>query len=209
MIFGEKYCRYGLLTFSLLIILSACSPAPQPTEAVVTSTISTVEAEAPQSTTLASVPPPGVQQTSETVHIPEVVGESEAVTEAVTTCEPTVPDMLGPFYERDAPVRNSVGEGYVLSGTVRSSEGCSPIPEARIEFWLAGPGGEYGDEYRATVIANENGAYQFESNVPPGYSGRPPHIHIRVTAPGFQELVTQHYPQQGQTEASFDLVVQP
>jgi protocatechuate 3,4-dioxygenase beta subunit len=45
--------------------------------------------------------------------------------------------------------------------------------------------------------------------VPVVYGGRPPHIHVRVFAPGFQTLVTQHYPTAGQTEATFDLVLLP
>jgi protocatechuate 3,4-dioxygenase beta subunit len=28
--------------------------------------------------------------------------------------------------------------------------------------------------------------------VPVAYGSRPPHIHVRVRAPGFEELVTQH-----------------
>jgi protocatechuate 3,4-dioxygenase beta subunit len=39
------------------------------------------------------------------------------------------------------------------------------------------------------------------------YSDRPPHIHVRVTAPGYEELVTQHYPERGQRNANFDLVL--
>src|SRR5918995_6081932 len=42
-------------------------------------------------------------------------------------CKPTQPDMLGPFYEPGAPVRSSVGSGYVLSGTVLAAEECRPI----------------------------------------------------------------------------------
>ena len=52
-------------------------------------------------------------------------------------CKPTQPDMPGPFYEPGAPVRSSVGSGYVLSGAVLAAEECQPIPDARIEFWLA------------------------------------------------------------------------
>ena len=37
--------------------------------------------------------------------------------------------------------------------------------------------------------------------------GGPPHIHVRVRAPRFEELVTQHYPQRGQRKANFDLVL--
>src|SRR5688572_16209117 len=46
-------------------------------------------------------------------------------------CKPTQPDMLGPFYEPGAPVRTSVGSGYVLSGAVLAAEECKPIPNAR------------------------------------------------------------------------------
>ena len=46
-----------------------------------------------------------------------------------------------------------------------------------------------------------------ESNVPVSYGGRPPHIHVRVRAPGYEELITQHYPQRGQRKANFDLVL--
>src|ERR687898_268994 len=122
-------------------------------------------------------------------------------------CKPTQPDMLGPFYEPGAPVRTRVSNGYVLSGAVLAAEECKPIPSAHIEFWLANPRGDYDDAHRATVFAGERGEYRFESNVPVSYGGRPPHIHVRGTAPGYEELVSQHYPERGQRKASFDLVL--
>lgn len=129
--------------------------------------------------------------------------------ESVEKCVPTNPDMLGPFYKPGAPERSSVGKGYVLSGVVKSSADCHHIKEARIEFWLAGPEGEYADNYRATIISDQAGAYHFESNFPPSYSGRPPHIHIKVSAEGFRTLVTQHYPAESHTSGIFDLVLMP
>jgi catechol 1,2-dioxygenase len=137
---------------------------------------------------------------------PTKAAESQAAGEPAN-CKPTQPDMLGPFYEPGAPVRTSVGSGYVLSGTVLSAEACKPIPNAHIEFWLANPGGDYDDAHRATVFAGERGGYHFESNVPVSYGGRPPHIHVRVRAPGYEVLVTQHYPERGQRKANFDLVL--
>jgi len=122
-------------------------------------------------------------------------------------CKPTQPDMLGPFYEPGAPVRTIVGSGYVLSGAVLSAEECKLIPNAHIEFWLANPRGEYDDAHRATVIAGQRGEYRFKSNVPVSYGGRPPHIHVRVRAPGYEELVTQHFPERAQRKAKFDLVL--
>ncbi len=124
-------------------------------------------------------------------------------------CEPTTPDSLGPFYEPNAPMRTSVGEGYTLSGEVKSATDCSPIPGARVELWLAGPDGRYNDEHRATVLTDRSGDFLFQSNFPPKYTNRPPHIHIRVTAPGHKTLVTQHYPEKGSREGEFDLVLAP
>ena len=124
-------------------------------------------------------------------------------------CPPTTPEPLGPFYKAKAPGRESVGQGYLLSGTVMSSMDCQPIDRAQIEFWLAGPNGQYDDDHRATVFSDKSGKYKFESNFPPKYSWRPPHIHLRVSAAGFQTLVTQHYPVVGQTQGNFDLVLVP
>ena len=128
---------------------------------------------------------------------------------AAGSCKPTEPDELGPFYKPGAPVRASVGKGYVLGGTVRSAKDCSPVASATIELWLAGPEGGYGDAYRATVIADKKGVYRFESHVPPPYYGRPPHIHLRVSARGFDALVTQHYPEAGRRNGTFDVVLAP
>jgi catechol 1,2-dioxygenase len=133
--------------------------------------------------------------------------ESHAAAGRSVDCKPTQPDMLGPFYEPGAPVRTSVGSGYELSGAVLAAEECKPILNARIEFWLANPRGDYDDAHRATVFAGDRGEYRLESNVPVSYGGRPPHIHVRVRAPGFEELVTQHYPERGQRKANFDLVL--
>lgn len=134
---------------------------------------------------------------------------SAASGSATRGCTPTPPDAMGPFYEPNAPVREKVGEGYVLTGVVRSSATCKPIAQAQIEFWLVGPDGRYDNEHRATMFADRAGTYTFESNMPPSYYGRPPHIHIRVSADGYQTLVTQHYPAKGATTGEFDLVLVP
>src|SRR5215204_169878 len=138
---------------------------------------------------------------------PTETREIQAAAGGPADCKPTQPDMLGPFYEPGAPVRTRVSSGYVLSGTVLAAEECKPIPNAHIEFWLANPMGDYDDAHRATVFADQRGEYRLESNVPVSYGGRPPHIHVRVRAPGYEELVTQHYPQRGQRKANFELVL--
>jgi protocatechuate 3,4-dioxygenase beta subunit len=130
-----------------------------------------------------------------------------AGSDAASRCAPTPPDALGPFYEPGAPVRSKVGTGYVLSGRVLAARSCRPISRARIEFWLANPRGEYDGAHRATIVAGPRGGYRFESNKPPAYGSRPPHIHVRVTARGFRTLVTQHYPRASRTSARFNLVL--
>lgn len=140
---------------------------------------------------------------------PTLTRPSAQAAPLASACPATRPDALGPFYVPDAPVRARVGTGHVLLGTVRAAGTCAPIPGARVEFWLAGPDGRYGDAFRATVVANASGRYRFESHTPPAYGGRPPHIHLRVSAEGFQTLVTQYYPPGGRNEAVFDLVLLP
>lgn len=134
------------------------------------------------------------------------VGAGSAGSEAASRCAPTRADSLGPFYEPGAPVRSKVGTGYVLSGRVLTI-GCRAIGRARIELWLVNPRGQYDDAHRATVVAARDGRYRFQSNRPPGYEGRPPHIHVRVSARGFRTLVTQHYPRGRRTSAVFNLVL--
>jgi protocatechuate 3,4-dioxygenase beta subunit len=202
-----RYLWIFVFGIAFTFLLSACGldGQPQITKKAVTEQASgnevspevgnaevTVTFEAPGSGTSTSIAPAGQTLTGE-----------------ARSCEPTQPDSLGPFYEAGAPVRDRVGEGYVLRGSVLSVEGCQEIAGAQVELWLAGPDGEYRDDYRATLFSGDAGEYRFESHFPPPYQGRPSHIHIRVTAPGYQELVTQHYPEEGDEGANFDLVLLP
>lgn len=136
-------------------------------------------------------------------------GTSSTAAMGLYRCQPTTPDADGPFYRPDAPERVKVGDGYVLTGTVKSAADCSMLPQAKIEIWMNGPDGRYGDNWRATLYPDKEGAYRFESHLPVAYGSRPPHIHIIVNAPGFRELITQHYPEEKTTSATFDLVLIP
>lgn len=123
-------------------------------------------------------------------------------------CTPTQPDEIGPFYRPNAPVRSKLGTGYVLRGVVRDAATCLPVPGARIEFWQAGPGGAYGDAYRATIYSDAKGRYRLATSLPSQYAGRPPHIHILVDMRGYAGLITQHYPRGGAKRARMDLVME-
>ena len=122
-------------------------------------------------------------------------------------CAPTRADALGPFYVAGAPERDRTGRGLVVTGTVRSAAGCRALQGARIEWWSAGASGDYDDAHRATQRADAEGRYRYETDFPGKYPGRPPHLHLRVTAPGHRTLVTQLYPAQGQTASDADLVL--
>ena len=124
-------------------------------------------------------------------------------------CQPTAPDSAGPFYKPGAPERASIGKGLVVSVAVRIAGSCAPIPRARIEWWQANPRGQYDDAHRASQTADAEGRYRFETNFPAVYPGRPPHIHVKIVAPGHRPLTTQLYPRPGQTELPFDFVLRP
>ena len=127
--------------------------------------------------------------------------------EGQPACAPTRPDMLGPFYEPDAPERSVTGRGLTVTGRVSAAKGCAPLPAARIEWWSAGPRGDYDAEHRAAQRVDGAGRYRYETDFPGRYPVRPLHIHVRVTAPGHRPLVTQLYPRPGQAVMEVEFVL--
>jgi protocatechuate 3,4-dioxygenase beta subunit len=114
---------------------------------------------------------------------------------------PTPPDMEGPFYKAGAPARASLAEPaskaekLVLSGIVRSAE-CKTLAGVTLDFWQADADGSYdnsGYRYRGVVTTDAEGRYRLETILPPPYSGRPRHIHVKVRRPGGPVLTTQLY----------------
>ncbi len=122
-------------------------------------------------------------------------------------CTETSEDILGPFFREDAPERadlNVTGdEGTPLSiqGRVLHGDCATGRAGALVEVWQADSSGAYDNEtddfaFRASVVADADGAYSFASVLPGRYLNggtyRPRHIHVRVTHDGL-ELVTQLY----------------
>jgi protocatechuate 3,4-dioxygenase beta subunit len=122
-------------------------------------------------------------------------------------CAPTAPDAEGPFYEAGAPLRQVTGRGLVVAGTVRTAAGCAPVASARIEWWSANRDGRYDQAHRASQLTDDGGRYRYETDPPGRYPGRPPHLHVRVTAPGYRPLVTQLYPKSGEAALQMDFVL--
>lgn len=216
-VMNRPYKRLIAMTL-LTLLLSACDLAPTPQPPTGPTVPASPEVQGINTIVVAPTNIPGTPatvSTSPTGSIPTAVeteGASAAPTATSTSvagCTPTQADAEGPFYKPNAPERTSVGKGHLLKGVVKSSLDCSHLPKAKIEFWQVNPRGEYDDAHRATLYSNDKGEYVFESNLPPAYEGRPPHIHVRVEAEGYSTLITQFYPAQGETEATFDLVLLP
>lgn len=139
------------------------------------------------------------------------------------TLLPTPSQVPGPFYPGDeafslvrdltrvpgAP-RRALGQEIFLLGDVRDETGQS-VRGARVRLWQACASGRYDDPrdtnpsprdpffaYRGMCETGDDGRFEFLTVRPGEYKDtetwtRPPHLHFRVTAPGFEELVTQMY----------------
>ena len=125
---------------------------------------------------------------------------------------PTTTDILGPFYRPGAPLRtnlrlaNSNGTPIVLKGNIFKEDGKTPITNALVEIWHCDENEVYdnaSDEYnyRGGQKTKSDGKYEFKSILPVPYkadpnnesSWRPAHIHMRVSVPNQQDLITQIY----------------
>jgi protocatechuate 3,4-dioxygenase beta subunit len=125
---------------------------------------------------------------------------------------PTTTDILGPFYRPGAPMRNNIispgstGIPMNLTGKVFSENGSTALDKALVEIWQCDEKEYYdnaSDDYlfRGAVKTDKNGAYNFKTIVPVPYkanpdnenSWRPAHIHMRVSVPDQQDLITQIY----------------
>ena len=135
---------------------------------------------------------------------------------ARTVLPVTPPDAEGPFYPVEIPSDSdndlmhvvgqqgiSPGQQTYLYGAVVDRYG-TPLAGARVEIWQCDQSGTYhhprapGEPdprfqgFGATVT-DRNGTYSFQTLRPVPYGGRTPHIHYRVSAPGFSRLTTQLY----------------
>lgn len=125
---------------------------------------------------------------------------------------PTTTDILGPFYRPGAPMRtnliplNSKGIPLNLKGIVFKDDGKTPLSEAMVEIWHCDEKEYYdniSDDYlfRGMQNTGTNGKYEFKTILPVPYkadpndeaSWRPAHIHMRVSVPNQQDLITQLY----------------
>lgn len=125
----------------------------------------------------------------------------------------TTSDILGPYYDPDAPFRTVLahpdepGTRLFISGQISGNDCDTPLPETLVEAWHANDNGCYSlfqtcpsgnpddDEFnlRGKILTNENGEYALETVLPGNYGSRPMHIHFMFTDPEGNALVTQLY----------------
>ncbi|MDB3868801.1 hypothetical protein N9263_01915, partial [Candidatus Marinimicrobia bacterium] len=128
-------------------------------------------------------------------------------------CSLTTDDILGPYYFEDAPFRsviahaNEPGQRLFISGNIKQNDCENSISGSLIEIWQANDEGCYGivedcdtgnpeNDYfnlRGKFFSDVNGDYTFESILPGYYGSRPRHIHIKITTPDEEVLVSQLY----------------
>ena len=131
---------------------------------------------------------------------------------------PTPADIEGPFYRPGAPLKanlveaGSRAEKLIVAGLVLSMSNCKPLAGIRLDFWHADDKGVYDDagfRYRGVVETDAEGRYRLETNLPPPYSGRPRHIHVKTQARGGPVLTTQLYFPGESRGADRSLIVRP
>lgn len=126
--------------------------------------------------------------------------------ESQSNCDPTTTDILGPFFSEGAPQASSIvpdsyeGEKLILTGRLISTDCEMGIADAVLDFWQADENGDYDNEnfnFRGKIITDSEGYYNLETIIPGKYLNgsqyRPAHIHLKVQAEGYEELVTQIY----------------
>lgn len=139
---------------------------------------------------------------------------SPALAQGVTL-RPTPSQTEGPFYPvalpadtdfdllRNGRVDYRQGQPAWVEGVVTDTRGV-PVSGAVVEIWQCDQAGHYhhpGDGGLADpafqgfgrVAVGRDGAYRFRTLRPARYSGRTPHIHVKVKLDGADLLTTQLY----------------
>jgi len=108
--------------------------------------------------------------------------------------------MNTPNHRQGAPFRaklsppHAEGTVLVVTGQVRDAQG-QGVASALLDAFQADAKGDYdtkGNNYRARIMTDEQGRFEFETIVPSNY-GPPPHIHFIVSADGFKDKSTEMF----------------
>lgn len=126
---------------------------------------------------------------------------------SLSSCQ-TTSDILGPFYRPNAPIRTNLiipghtSQPLLVKGEVYQDDCTSLLPGALLEFWQSDSEGNYDNEseafnFRGSQVAGQKGEYSFNTIIPGRYLNgstfRPSHIHFKITAFGYKDLISQIY----------------
>ncbi len=89
-------------------------------------------------------------------------------------------------YIPDAPALDTLGSGFVITGLVRSADGCRPLEGVRIQIWLATKTGGEQDN-RASVRTGADGRYRIETAPTVPQFGEP-NIHVGYDDDAYREV---------------------
>lgn len=174
-------------------LLPTQTPLPEPSETTVAPEPTADQAEATAAASATPLPDPTVTPS------PEPTSTEPAEPTAIPCTGTLTPSQQeGPYYSPGSPERSSLidegmpGVPVMIFGRV-FDESCNPLAGAKVDFWLADVDGVYdnaGYRLRGHVFSDQQGNYVLESIEPTSYTGRPPHIHVKVFAPDGRELLT-------------------
>jgi hypothetical protein len=103
------------------------------------------------------------------------------------SCKPTRSNPGGTNnYIPEAPAADSLGSGFVITGRVRSADGCKPLEDVRVQVWLATKSGSEQDN-RASVRTDADGVYRIETDPTVAQFGEP-NIHVGYDDGDYREV---------------------
>jgi protocatechuate 3,4-dioxygenase beta subunit len=120
---------------------------------------------------------------------------------ATAACRVTARDQLGPYYkdghlERAVMAGPNDGMKLIVSGRVLNTK-CQPLSGAVVDVWSANGSGVYSEQgagwCRGFVKTDGQGGYRYEIVYPGKYQGRPRHLHVIISQPGYSKVTTQMY----------------
>lgn len=110
-------------------------------------------------------------------------------------------------YLPGAPEGEDLGDGFVIQGVVRSTEGCTPLAGVRIQVWLATETGSESDN-RTSVRTDRDGRYRVETSPTIAQFGEP-NIHIGYDDQEYRSVFIRRVVDLDDDTATVDLNLQP
>ena len=221
--------RLSMLFAMSILLLAACAPSSspaltseakivqEPSDTPTLTTVSPTHTPLPEPTNASRPTDTPLPEPTEAPR-PEAPATPQALTPESVACDGTLTPAQseGPYYTPNTPERDNLveagmgGTPLLVTGKVLD-QNCRPIAGAKLDFWQTDDGGEYdnvGYRMRGHQFTDDDGNYALETILPGVYPGRPPHIHVKVNAPGGPVLTSQIY-FEGQPGNETDGLVQP